>query len=72
MWICMVILAAIWVLLLIPVVQQRHAWITWAHGGTALFFTALLLDLAFPQTGDLDDIMWLKISGYVLCLPVAM
>ena len=69
MWIYIIILGVIWVGLLIPVVQERRAWLACAHGGTGLFFTSLLLSLALHQTGDITDIMWLKIMGFVLFLP---
>lgn len=72
MWIYIVILGAIWVGLLIPVVQQRHAWMAYAHGGTGLFFTSLLLSLGLRQTGDLADIVWLEIIGFVLFIPAAI
>jgi protein-S-isoprenylcysteine O-methyltransferase Ste14 len=71
MWICIGILGALWIFLLIPVVQERRVWIAFAHGGTAVFFTSLLLNLGFPQTGDLADILWLQITGFVLCIPAA-
>jgi protein-S-isoprenylcysteine O-methyltransferase Ste14 len=72
MWIYIVILGAIWVGLLIPVVQERRAWIAYAHGGTGLFFTSLLLSLGLHQTGDLADIVWLEIIGFVLFIPAAI
>ena len=72
MWIYLIILGIIWVGLLIPVVQERRAWIAYAHGGTGLFFTSLLLHLALHQTGDIADITWLKIIGFVLCIPAAI
>ena len=72
MWIYLVILGVIWVGLLIPVVQQRQAWIAYAHGGTGLFFTSLLLGLGLRQTGDLGDIVWLEIVGFVVFIPAAI
>jgi protein-S-isoprenylcysteine O-methyltransferase Ste14 len=72
MWIYIIILAVIWVGLLIPVVQERRAWIAYAHGGTALFFTSLLLNLGLHQTGDIADIVWLEIIGFVLFIPAAI
>ena len=72
MWIYIIILGVIWVGLLIPVVQERRAWIAYAHGGTGLFFTSLLLSLGLQQTGDLADIVWLKIIGFVLFIPAAI
>lgn len=72
MWIYIVILGAIWVGLLMPAVQQRLAWIAYAHVGTGLFFTSLLLSLGLPQTGDLADIVWLEIIGFVLFIPAAI
>ena len=72
MWIYIVILGVIWVGLLMPVVQQRLAWIAYAHGGTGLFFTSLLLSLGLHQTGDIADILWLEIIGFVLFIPAAI
>ena len=72
MWIYIIILVVIWVGLLIPVVQERRAWIAYAHGGTGLFFTAMLLCLGLHQTGDLADIAWLKIVGFVLFIPAVI
>jgi protein-S-isoprenylcysteine O-methyltransferase Ste14 len=72
MWIYIIILGVIWVGLLIPVVQERHAWIAYAHGGTGLFFTSLLLSLGLHQTGDIADIVWLGIIGFVLFIPAAI
>lgn len=72
MWIYIIILGVIWVGLLIPVVQERRAWIAYAHGGTGLFFTSLLLSLGLPQTGDIADIVWLEIIGFVLFIPAAI
>jgi protein-S-isoprenylcysteine O-methyltransferase Ste14 len=72
MWVYIVILGVIWVGLLIPVVQERRAWIAYAHGGTGLLFTSLLLSLGLHQTGDLADIVWLEISGFVLFIPAAI
>ena len=69
MWIYIIILGVIWFGLLIPVVQERLAWIACAHGGTGLFFTSLLLSLGLHQTGDLANIVWLKIIGFVLFIP---
>lgn len=72
MRIYIIILCAIWVGLLIPVVQERRAWIAYAHGGTGLFFTSLLLSLGLHQTGDIADIVWLEIIGFVLLIPAAI
>ena len=72
MWIHIIIIGAIWVVLLIPVIQERRAWIACAHGGTGLFFTSLLLSLGLNQTGDLADIIWLEIIGFVLFIPAAI
>jgi len=69
MWICIIILGVIWGGLLIPIVQERRAWIACAHGGTGLFFTSLLLSMGLNQTGDIADILWLKIIGFVLFIP---
>ena len=72
MWTYIVILGVIWVGLLVPVVQECRAWITCAHGGTGLFFTSLLLSLGLQQTGDIADIVWLEIIGFVLFIPAAI
>ena len=72
MWIYIIILAVIWVGLLIPVVQERRAWIAYAHGGTGLSFTSLLLSLGLHHTGDIADIVWLEIIGFVLFIPAAI
>jgi protein-S-isoprenylcysteine O-methyltransferase Ste14 len=72
MWIYIIILGVIWVGLLIPVVKERRAWIAYAHGGTGLFFTSLLLSLGLHQTGDIADIVWLEIIGFVLFIPAAI
>jgi protein-S-isoprenylcysteine O-methyltransferase Ste14 len=72
MWIYIIILGVIWVGLMIPVVQERRAWIACAHGGTGLFFSSLLLSLGLPQTGVIADILWLKIFGFVLLLPAVI
>lgn len=72
MWIYIIILGVIWVGLLIPVVQERRAWIAYAHGGSGLFFTSLLLSLGLHQTGDIADIVWLEIIGFVLFIPAAI
>ena len=72
MWIYISILGVIWVGLLIPVVQERRAWIACAHGGTGLFFTSLLLSLGLHQTGDFADIVWLETIGFVLFIPAAI
>jgi protein-S-isoprenylcysteine O-methyltransferase Ste14 len=72
MWIYIIILGVIWIGLLIPVFQERRAWIAYAHGGTGLFFTSLLLSLGLHQTGDIADIMWLEISGFILFVPAAI
>lgn len=69
MWISIVILGVIWVGLLIPVVQERLAWMPYAHVGTGLFFTSLILNLALPRTGDLADTLWLKVIGFILIIP---
>ena len=72
MWIYIIILGVIWVGLLIPVVQERRAWIAYAHGGTGLFFTSLLVSLGLHQTGDIADIVWLEITGFVLFIPAVI
>ena len=72
MWIYIIILVVIWLGLLIPVVQERRAWIAYAHGGTGLFFTAMLLSLGLQKTGDIADIVWLEIMGFVLFIPAAI
>jgi len=72
MWICIIILGVIWFGLLIPVVQERRAWIAYAHGGSGLFFTSLLLSLGLHQTGDIADIVWLEIIGFGLFIPAAI
>lgn len=72
MWIYLIILGIIWVGLLIPVVQERRAWITYAHGGTGIFFTSLLLSLALPQTGYIADILWIEIIGFILLIPATI
>ena len=72
MWISIIILGVIWVGLIIPVVQERRAWIAYAHGGTGLFFTSLLLSLGLHKTGDIADIIWLAIIGFVLIIPAAI
>ena len=72
MWIYIVILGVVWVGLLIPVVRERHAWVACAHGGTGLFFTSLFLSLGLHQTGDIADIVWLEIIGFVLFIPAAI
>ena len=53
-------------------VQERRAWIAYAHGGTGLFFASLLLSLGLHQTGDIADIVWLEIIGFVLFIPAAI
>ena len=72
MWIYIIILAVILIGLLIPMVQERSAWIACAHGGTGLFFTSLLLSLGLPQTGDIAKIIWLETIGFVLFIPAAV
>ena len=72
MWIYIVILAVIWIGLIMPVVKERRAWIAYAHGGTGLCFTSLLLSLGLHQTGDIADIVWLAIIGFVLFIPAAI
>jgi protein-S-isoprenylcysteine O-methyltransferase Ste14 len=68
MWVY-IVLGVIWLGLLIPVVRERRAWIACSHGGHGLFFTALFLSLGPKQTGDIADIVWLKIIGFVLFIP---
>jgi protein-S-isoprenylcysteine O-methyltransferase Ste14 len=65
-------LAIVWVGLLIPVIRERRVWIACAHGGTGLFFTALFLSLGLDRTGDIADILWLEIIGFVLFIPAAI
>jgi protein-S-isoprenylcysteine O-methyltransferase Ste14 len=72
MWIYIVVLGVIWIGLLIPVVQERRAWIACAHGGTGFFFTSLFLSLGLQQTGTIAHIVWLKIIGFVLFIPAAI
>jgi len=72
MWIYIIILGVIWIGLLIPVVQERRAWIACAHGGSGLFFTSLLLSLGLDQTGDVADIVWLEIIGFILLIPATI
>lgn len=72
MWICIIILSIIWGGLLIPVVLERRAWIVCAHGGSGLFFSSLLLSLGMHQTGEIADIIWLKIIGFVLIIPAVI
>ena len=72
MWICIAILVVILVGLLIPVVKERRAWIAYAHGGTGLFFASMLLNIGLQQKGDIGDIIWLEIMGFVLFVPAAI
>jgi protein-S-isoprenylcysteine O-methyltransferase Ste14 len=72
MWIYIMILCVVWGGLLIPVVQERRAWIACSRGGTGLFFASLLLNLGLPQTGDIADIVWLETIGFVLFIPAAI
>jgi protein-S-isoprenylcysteine O-methyltransferase Ste14 len=65
-------LAIVWVGLLIPVIRERQAWIACAHGGTGLFFTSLFLSLGLDQRGDIADVVWLKIIGFVFLIPAAI
>jgi len=62
-------LGIVWVGLLIPVIRERRVWIACAHGGTGLFFTSLFLSLGLDQTGDIADIVWLEIIGFILLIP---
>ena len=64
-----IVLAVIWIGLLIPVIRERQAWMACAHGGTGLFFTSLFLSLGLDQTGDIADILWLEIIGFILLIP---
>ena len=68
MW-AYIVLAIIWIGLLIPVIKERQAWIACAHGGTGLFFTSLFLSLGLDQTGDIADILWLEIIGFIILIP---
>jgi protein-S-isoprenylcysteine O-methyltransferase Ste14 len=68
MWVY-ISLGIVWIGLLIPVIRERQAWVACAHGGTGLFFTALFLSLRFRQTGDIADIVWLKIIGFIFFIP---
>jgi protein-S-isoprenylcysteine O-methyltransferase Ste14 len=68
MW-AYIVVAVIWIGLLIPVIRERRTWIACAHGGTGLFFTSLFLSLGLDQTGDIADIVWLKIIGFILLIP---
>jgi protein-S-isoprenylcysteine O-methyltransferase Ste14 len=72
MWIYFIILGVIWIGLLIPVVQERHTWIAYAHSGTGLFFTSLLLSLGLHQIGEIANIVWLEIIGFILFIPAAI
>jgi protein-S-isoprenylcysteine O-methyltransferase Ste14 len=65
-------LGIVWVGLLIPVIRERQAWIACAHGGTGLFFTSLFLSLGLDQTGDIADIVWLKIIGCIFFISAAI
>ena len=71
MWVY-IILGFIWVGLIIPVVRERHAWMACSHGGTGLLFTVLFLSLGLDQTGDIADIVWLEIIGFILFVPAAI
>jgi protein-S-isoprenylcysteine O-methyltransferase Ste14 len=71
MWVY-IVLGVIWLGLVIPVVRERRVWIACAHGGTGLFFTALFLSLGLGQTGDIADMVWLEIIGFVLFCPAAI
>jgi protein-S-isoprenylcysteine O-methyltransferase Ste14 len=71
MWVY-IVLGVIWLGLLIPVIRERRVWIACAHGGTGLFFTALFLSLGLEQSGDITDMVWLKIIGYILFIPGAI
>ena len=68
MW-AYIVLAVIWLGLLFPVIKERQAWMACSHGGTGLFFTALFLSLGLDQTGDIADIVWLEIIGFILLIP---
>ena len=68
MWVY-ISLGIVWVGLFIPVIRKRQAWIACAHGGTGLFFTVLFLSVGLDQTGDIADILWLKIIGFILLIP---
>ena len=68
MW-AYIVLAVIWIGLLIPVIKERRAWMACSHGGTGLFFTALFLSLGLDKTGEIADILWLKIIGFILLIP---
>lgn len=68
MW-AYIALGITWIGLLIPVIRERQAWIACAHGGTGLFFTSLFLSLGLDQTGDIADILWLEIIGFILLIP---
>ena len=72
MWIPFIILGVIWIGLLFPVIQERRAWIACAHGGTGLFFSSLLLSVGLHQPGDLANILWVKIIGFVLFIPAVV
>ena len=71
MWVY-IILGFIWVGLIIPVVRERHAWMAFSHAGTGLLFTVLFLSLGLDQTGDIADIVWLEIIGFILFVPAAI
>ena len=62
-------LGIVWVGLLIPVIRERQAWIACAHGGTGSFFSSLFLSLGLDRTGDIADILWLEIIGFILLIP---
>ena len=68
MW-AYIVLVVIWLGLLIPVIKERRAWSACTHGGAALFFTSLFLSLGLDQTGDIADILWLEIIGFILLIP---
>jgi protein-S-isoprenylcysteine O-methyltransferase Ste14 len=71
MWVY-ISLGIVWVGLLIPVIRERQVWIACAHGGTGSFFTSLFLSLGLDQTGDLADILWLEIIGFILLIPAVI
>jgi protein-S-isoprenylcysteine O-methyltransferase Ste14 len=71
MW-AYIVVAVIWVVLLIPVVNERLAWMAYSHIGKSAFFTSMLLSLGLHRTGDISDILWLEIIGFVVFVPAAI
>jgi len=70
MW-AYIICAIIWVAWLVPAIKARLVCEIYAHTGMATFFTLLVLSFGIPQTGNISDILWLEITGFVLFIPSA-